>query len=72
MYALSPTFLDVFVVAGCLHTGQSTFAGWAPSELSGVTWSTTCVAVGYGGGMSVLDIVSDGVEVSDVELEAGM
>lgn len=72
MYALSPTFLDVFVVAGCLQTGQSTFAGWAPSELSGVTWSTTGVAVGYGGGMSVLDIVWVGVEVLDIQSEVGM
>jgi len=72
MYALSPTFLDVLVVAGCLQTGQSTFAGVAPSELSGVTCSTPGVAVGYGDGMSVLDIVSGGVEVSDIQLEAGM
>lgn len=64
MYALSPTFLCVLVDVVCLQTGQSTLADEAPSEPSGVTCSTTGVAVGYGGGTSDLDIVSVADEVS--------
>lgn len=70
MYALSPTFLAVLVVAGCLQTGQSTFAGEAPSDPRGVTCSTLGVDAGYGGGISVLDIVPDGVEILDFQSQA--
>lgn len=72
MYALSPTFLAVLVVAGCLQTGQSTFAGEAPSEPRGVTCSTLGIAVGYGGGTSVLDIVPAGIEVLDLGPQAAI
>ena len=72
MYALSPTFLVVLVVAGCLQTGQSTLADVAPRAPSGVTCSALGAVAGYGGGISVLDIVSDDVGVLEVQLQAGI
>jgi hypothetical protein len=62
IYALSPTSLVVLVVVGALQIGQSTLAGVPESDPSGVTRSAlgtpvAAVVVGYGGGISALDMV---------------
>jgi hypothetical protein len=56
--------LNVLVVVGALQTGQSTLAGVPASDPSGVTRSVlgtavVAVVVGYGGGTSALDVLSD-------------